>query len=168
MAKLNELSGKNGTEGELDELFRERGLGVSDEGNDEGEEESGVVKDFVHRESFLLGKKKYYKYFAAGEIRGREVQVDFYPKAGKDDKRGYLLLDIVFDGRKTVDFKVKKLRVERNGKKSWVYSFEIFSDVIDEVTGEVERFGVDVVPATQSNRELLALLLRRRGVLIDA
>jgi hypothetical protein len=129
--------------------------------------ENNVVLNYVSRESFILGKKRFYKYFIVDKVHGRDVHIDLYPKNGKDDKQGYLILGMLFDDLKAANFRVVKTRMERNGKKVWLYSFEIFGDSVDRETGEVDFFKVSVVPSTQSNRELLAVLLQRRGINID-
>jgi hypothetical protein len=176
MAKLNELKEREGSVG-VDVVNggagNDGGFNEEREYSSEGfggelvkdEIPSGVVRNYVYRESFVLRNKRYWKYFIKDVYHGRDVRVDLNPPGGKDDIRGYEMLAFVFNGGETADFMVGvSSKPGYDGKRQYTTYCEVFSEIADPATGELERVYVRVIPSGQSNRVLLSLILAKRGI----
>ena len=104
------------------------------------------------RESFD-GKdgKKYWAYMVRGNVRGREVKVDFVPK----DIGGYEPLDIVFDVQDKAELIIGQEQITDSfGNKSIYATYKARN--VDELGIEYE---CDVKPQRNSDKSLLLMLL---------
>lgn len=104
------------------------------------------------RESFD-GKdnKKYWAYMVKGNVRGREVKVDFVPK----DIGGYEPLDIVFDVQDKAELIIGQEQITDSfGNKSTYATYKARN--VDELGIEYE---CDVKPQRNSDKSLLLMLL---------
>ena len=104
------------------------------------------------RESFD-GKdgKKYWAYMVRGNVRGREVKVDFVPK----DIGGYEPLDIVFDVQDKAELIIGQEQITDSfGNKSTYATYKARN--VDELGIEYE---CDVKPQRNSDKSLLLMLL---------
>lgn len=92
----------------------------------------------------------YFKYKLRGNLRGREVLVDFSPR----DKGGYVPLDLVFDVNPAAELDIIDKVTEFNGKKqhSTVYTV----NTVDE-NGVV--WHAEVKPTGKSDVDLLTMLM---------
>ncbi len=106
----------------------------------------------IERESYK-GKdnKEYWAYLVRGEVRGRDVKIDFKPK----DAGGYLPLDIVFDVNSTATLIMSdEETTDKNGNKI-KYTIYTVRNVDD--AGIVYECGVK--PRQDSDKSLLVMLL---------
>ena len=104
------------------------------------------------RESFD-GKddKKYWAYMVKGNVRGREIKVDFVPK----DIGGYEPLDIVFDVQDKAELIIGQEQITDSfGNKSIYATYKARN--VDELGIEYE---CDVKPQRNSDKSLLLMLL---------
>ena len=104
------------------------------------------------RESFD-GKddKKYWAYMVKGNVRGREVKVDFVPK----DIGGYEPLDIVFDVQDKAELIIGQEQIiDSFGNKNTYTTYKAKN--VDELGIEYE---CDVKPQRNSDKSLLLMLL---------
>ncbi len=104
------------------------------------------------RESFD-GKddKKYWAYMVKGNVRGREVKVDFVPK----DIGGYEPLDIVFDVQDKAELIIGQEQItDSYGNKNIYTTYK---------AQNVDEFGIvydcGIKPQRDSDKSLLAMLL---------
>ena len=104
------------------------------------------------RESFD-GKdgKKYWAYMVRGNVRGREVKVDFVPK----DIGGYEPLDIVFDVQDKAELIIGQEQItDSYGNKNTYITYK---------AQNVDEFGIvydcGIKPQRDSDKSLLAMLL---------
>ena len=104
------------------------------------------------RESFD-GKagKKYWAYMVRGNVRGREVKVDFVPK----DIGGYEPLDIVFDVQDKAELIIGQEQItDSYGNKNTYTTYK---------AQNVDEFGIvydcGIKPQRDSDKSLLAMLL---------
>ena len=104
------------------------------------------------RESFD-GKdgKKYWAYMVKGNVRGREIKIDFVPK----DIGGYEPLDIVFDIQDKAELIITQEQImDSYGNKSAYVNYK--AQNVDEF-GIVYECGIK--PQRDSDKSLLAMLL---------
>lgn len=117
------------------------------------EQQEQALKLFVERESFIGNDgKQYWAYVLKGQVRGRDVKVDFAPK----DKGGYEPLDIVF----SIDTKAElvmttETMTDANGKKSSYVSYKVRN--ADEL-GVLE---CGVKPSRDSDKALLTMVINQ-------
>ncbi len=117
------------------------------------EQEEKALKLFVERESFIGSDgKQYWAYVLKGQVRGRDVKVDFAPK----DKGGYEPLDIVF----SIDDKAELIMTtetmtDANGKQTKYISYKVRN--ADEL-GELE---CGVKPSRDSDKALLTMVINQ-------
>lgn len=111
-------------------------------------------KLFVERESFKGNDgKQYWAYIVKGQIRGREIKVDFAPK----DKGGYEPLDIVFDVSPKAELVMTDEEMTNdNGKTTKYTSYKVRT---------IDEFGMEYVcgvkPSRDSDKALLGMLLNQ-------
>lgn len=116
-------------------------------------QEEQALKLFVERESFIGNDgKQYWAYVLKGQVRGRDVKVDFAPK----DKGGYEPLDIVF----SIDTKAELIMTtetmtDANGKQTKYVSYKVRN--ADEL-GELE---CGVKPSRDSDKALLTMVINQ-------
>ena len=106
----------------------------------------------LSRESFD-GKdgKKYWAYMVKGNVRGREIKIDFVPK----DIGGYEPLDIVFDIQDKAELIITQEQItDSYGNKSAYVNYK--AQNVDEF-GIVYECGIK--PQRDSDKSLLAMLL---------
>ena len=115
-------------------------------------EEKGL-KLFVERESFIGNDgKQYWAYVLKGQVRGRDVKVDFAPK----DKGGYEPLDIVFMVSDKAELVMTtETMTDANGKKTSYVSYKVRN--ADEL-GELE---CGVKPSRDSDKALLTMIINQ-------
>ncbi len=113
-------------------------------------EEKGL-KLFVEREKwFGSDGNEYYGYLLKGQVRGRDVKVDFIPK----DKGGYEPLDIVFSIKPNAELVMTtETMTDANGKKTKYVSYKVRNE--DEL-GVLE---CGVKPAKDSDKALLQMII---------
>lgn len=117
------------------------------------EQQEQALKLFVERESFIGNDgKQYWAYVLKGQVRGRDVKVDFAPK----DKGGYEPLDIVF----SIDTKAElvmttETMTDANGKKTSYVSYKVRN--ADEL-GVLE---CGVKPSRDSDKALLTMVINQ-------
>ena len=117
------------------------------------EQEEKALKLFVERESFIgTDGKQYWAYVLKGQVRGRDVKVDFAPK----DKGGYEPLDIVFsiDTKAELIMTTEKM-TDANGKTTSYVSYKVRN--ADEL-GELE---CGVKPSRDSDKALLTMVINQ-------
>lgn len=121
-------------------------------------EEKETVKLFVEREKFTGNDgKEYYSYFLKGNVRGREVRVDFAPK----DKGGYEPLDIVFDVQDKAELIIgKEEMVDSNTGRKSVYD----TYTLKTVDTDGIEYVVGVKPTRNSDKALLQMLINTMKV----
>lgn len=117
------------------------------------EQQEQALKLFVERESFIgTDGKQYWAYVLKGQVRGRDVKVDFAPK----DKGGYEPLDIVF----SIDTKAELIMCNEtmtdvNGKQTKYTSYKVRNE--DEL-GVLE---CGVKPSRDSDKALLTMVINQ-------
>lgn len=113
-------------------------------------EEQGL-KLFVERESFTGSDgNKYWAYVLKGQVRGRDVKVDFAPK----DKGGYEPLDIVFSiADKAELVMTTETMTDASGSKTKYVSYKVKNE--DEL-GVLE---CGVKPSRDSDKALLNMII---------
>ena len=117
------------------------------------EQQEQALKLFVERESFIGNDgKQYWAYVLKGQVRGRDVKVDFAPK----DKGGYEPLDIVFsiDTKAELIMTTEKM-TDANGKTTSYVSYKVRN--ADEL-GELE---CGVKPSRDSDKALLTMVINQ-------
>lgn len=117
------------------------------------EQEEKGLKLFVERESFIGNDgKQYWAYVLKGQVRGRDVKVDFAPK----DKGGYEPLDIVFMvSDKAELIMTTETMTDANGKKTSYVSYKVRNS--DEL-GDLE---CGVKPSRDSDKALLTMIINQ-------
>lgn len=107
---------------------------------------------FVERESFK-GKdnKEYWAYVIKGNVRGREIKVDFIPK----DKGGYEPLDILFE----ISDKAELIMNHEQMKDSSGHITRYVSYKVRTVDEDGVVFECGVKPARDSDKALLNMLI---------
>lgn len=114
-------------------------------------------KLFVERESFKGNDgKDYWAYIVKGQVRGRDVKVDFAPK----DKGGYEPLDIVFDVSPKAELVMTDEEMtDANGKVTKFTSYKVLTVDEDGIPYECS-----VKPSRDSDKALLKMLINAIGV----
>jgi hypothetical protein len=84
------------------------------------------------------------------KIRGMETKADFIPK----DPGGYALLEIIFNGEKSVELQVVKNKFNIDGRE--IESTKYFATSVDE-DGQV--YQLEVVPRKDSDKATMKMLL---------
>lgn len=112
---------------------------------------------FVERENFKGNDgKEYWAYLVKGQVRGRDVKVDFAPK----DKGGYEPLDIVFDVAPLAELVMSEEEMtSESGKITKYTTYKVRT--IDE-NGIIYECGVK--PARDSDKALLNMLINVLGI----
>ncbi len=113
-------------------------------------EEQGL-KLFVEREPFTGSNgERYWAYVLKGEVRGRDVKVDFAPK----DKGGYEPLDIVFSIANTAELiMTTETMTDASGAKTKYVTYKVRNE--DDL-GVLE---CGVKPARDSDKALLQMII---------
>lgn len=113
------------------------------------------VRLFVERESFVGSNgEQYWAYVTKGQVRGRDVKIDFCPK----DKGGYEPLDIVFSispEAKAELIMCNETMTDANGKVTKYVSYKVVNK--DEF-GPLE---CGIRPARDSDKALLTMLINQ-------
>ncbi len=114
-------------------------------------------KLFVERENFKGNDgKDYWAYIVKGQVRGRDIKVDFAPK----DKGGYEPLDIVFDVSPKAELVMTDEEMtDANGKVTKFTSYKVLTVDEDGIPYECS-----VKPSRDSDKALLKMLLNTMGV----
>lgn len=115
-------------------------------------EEQGL-KLFVEREKWIGSDgQPYWSYKLKGQVRGRDVKVDFIPK----DKGGYEPLDIVFSIKENAELiMTTNTMTDTSGKKTKYISYKVKNE--DEL-GALE---CGVKPARDSDKALLDMIINQ-------
>lgn len=123
------------------------------------EQEEQGLKLFVERESFVGSDgKQYWAYVLKGQVRGRNVKVDFAPK----DKGGYEPLDIVFSIKDNAELiMLNETMTDANGKKTKYVSYKVRNE--DEL-GILE---CGVKPSRDSDKALLTMIINQLKATTD-
>ena len=116
-------------------------------------QEEQRLKLFVEREGFTGSNgEQYWAYVVKGQVRGRNVKVDFMPK----DKGGYEVLDIVFSASAKAELIIcNETMTDSNGKITRYVSYKVQTK--DEL-GELE---CGVKPSRDSDKALLTMLINQ-------
>ncbi len=122
--------------------------------NNETVEDVKEIKLFIEREGFKGNDgKDYWAYILKGQVRGRDVKVDFAPK----DKGGYEPLDIVFDVSPKAELVMTDEEMTNDAGKTTKYiSYRVRT--IDELGIE---YSCGVKPSRDSDKALLTMLLNQ-------
>lgn len=117
------------------------------------QQEEQSLKLFVERESFTgTDGKQYWAYITKGQVRGRDVKIDFAPK----DKGGYEPLDIVFSISPTAELiMTKETMTDANGTKTSYTSYKVRSE------DELGMLECGVKPTRDSDKALLTMLINQ-------
>lgn len=117
------------------------------------QQEEQALKLFVERESFTgTDGKQYWAYITKGQVRGRDVKIDFAPK----DKGGYEPLDIVFSISPTAELVMcNETMTDANGRITKYISYKVRNE--DEL-GVLE---CGVKPTRDSDKALLTMLINQ-------
>lgn len=120
----------------------------------EVKEEVESTQLFVERENFKGNDgKDYWAYIVKGQVRGRNIKVDFAPK----DKGGYEPLDIVFDVSPKAELLMSnEVMTDSDGHKTKYTSYKVRT--IDELGIE---YVCGVKPSRDSDKALLGMLLNQ-------
>lgn len=112
---------------------------------------------FVEREKFVGNDgKEYWAYVVKGQVRGRDIKVDFAPK----DKGGYEPLDIVFDVSDKAELVMSNEEMtDANGNTTKYVSYLVRT--IDE---DGVPYECGVKPSRDSDKALLKMLLNQLGL----
>lgn len=127
------------------------------ENKEVAQEEVQATQLFVERESFKGNDgKDYWAYIVKGQVRGRDIKVDFAPK----DKGGYEPLDIVFDvSAKAELLMTNETMTDANGKTTKYTSYKVRT---------IDEYGIEYVcgvkPSRDSDKALLGMLLNQLKV----
>lgn len=115
-------------------------------------EEQGL-KLFVERSKWVGSDgNEYWGYALNGQVRGRDVKVDFIPK----DKGGYEPLDIVFSIKENAELiMTTETMTDASGKKTSYVSYKVRNE--DEL-GALE---CGVKPARDSDKALLTMIINQ-------
>lgn len=110
-------------------------------------------KLYVEREQFKGNDgKDYWSYILKGQIRGRDVKVDFAPK----DKGGYEPLDIIFDVQPKAELIIGEEEMTSDSGKITKYNTYTLKTVDED--------GIDytcsVKPTRDSDKSLLGMLIK--------
>lgn len=122
------------------------------------ESEEKEIKLFVEREGFKGNDgNDYWAYILKGQVRGRDIKVDFAPK----DKGGYEPLDIVFDVSSKAELIMtdEEMKNETTGKVTKYVAYRVRT--IDENGIE---YSCGVKPSRDSDKALLGMLLNQLKV----
>lgn len=121
-------------------------------------EEQGL-KLFVERESFTGSDgKQYWAYVLKGQVRGRDVKVDFAPK----DKGGYEPLDIVFSIKDNAELiMTTETMTDASGSKTKYVTYKVRNE--DEL-GALE---CGVKPTRDSDKALLTMIINQLKALAN-
>ena len=122
------------------------------------EEEIEITKPniFKLKQKGFMGRdgNVYYGYIVDVVLRGRDMKVDFVPK----DKGGYEVLELVFNGKKTVDLYVTEdTMVDSTGKKT---RFKVYTARSIDENGEI--FEINVKPDKDSDKSIIENVLRNQ------
>lgn len=118
------------------------------------QEEVQTTQLFVERESFKGNDgKDYWAYIVKGQVRNRDIKVDFAPK----DKGGYEPLDILFDVSPKAELLMSnETMTDVSGKKTKYVSYQVRT---------IDEFGIEytcgVKPSRDSDKALLGMLLNQ-------
>ena len=114
-------------------------------------------KLYVEREQFVGNDgKEYWAYVVKGQVRGRDIKVDFAPK----DKGGYEPLDIVFDVSDKAELIMSNEEMtDANGNTTKYVSYLVRT--IDE---DGVPYECGVKPSRDSDKALLKMLLNQLGL----
>lgn len=109
---------------------------------------------YVERETFTTkDKREMYGYFVRGQIRGRDVKVDFNAK----DQGGYETLDLIFDINPKAELLIhEETQTDIDGAKRTYTVYEVQN--VDE-DGIVYKYKVK--PARESDKTYLDILLQQ-------
>lgn len=109
---------------------------------------------YVERETFIAkDKREMYGYFVRGEVRGREVKVDFNAK----DQGGYETLDLIFDISPKAELLIhEETQTDNDGTKRTYTVYEVQN--VDE-DGIVYKYKIK--PARESDKTYLDILLQQ-------
>ncbi len=115
------------------------------------EQKEEGLKLFVEREHFTgTDGKQYWAYVLKGQVRGRDVRVDFAPK----DKGGYEPLDIVFSIKDTAELiMTTETMTDASGTKMKYISYKVRN--ADEL-GVLE---CSIKPIHDSDKTLLTMIV---------
>lgn len=96
--------------------------------------------------------REYFAYLVRGNVRGRNVKVDFEPK----DKGGYEPLDLVFDVSSKAELLMKEEEMtnDKTGKTSTYMSYKVRT--VDE---NGIPFECGIKPSRDSDKSLLSMLV---------
>ncbi len=110
----------------------------------------------VEKGTFEYKGKSYNEYFICGTVRGKDVKIKLAPP-DKNDKGGYIVLDIVFGDADKADFIVEPFEFTNDEGKT-VSGERFLVRTVDTETGEVYESAVK--PARRSDKTLLGMLMR--------
>lgn len=114
-------------------------------------------KIYLEREGFKGSDgKDYWAYVVKGQVRGRNIKVDFAPK----DKGGYEPLDIVFDvSDKAELIMTNEEMTDNNGNVTKYVSY-----LVRTVDEDGIPYECGVKPTRDSDKALLKMLLNQLGI----
>ena len=113
-------------------------------------EDSNKKALMVKRETYTKDGETFFSYFVEGVIRGKNVKARVSPS----DQGGYVLLDIIFDGKDEVELVVTpSSMVGEDGRQIEFVIYECRD--VDE-NGQV--FACKVKPQRQSDKAILEML----------
>lgn len=109
---------------------------------------------FVERERFKgTDGKEYWSYNLKGQVRGRDVRIDFAPK----DKGGYEPLDIIFDVAPKAELLMSdETMTDNDGKKTKYTAYSVRT-----VENGIE-YTCAVKPSRDSDKALLGMFLNEQ------
>lgn len=113
-----------------------------------------AIKDKRGKQLTTQDGRLYFAYIIGGQLRGREIKVDFSPK----DKGGYVPLDLVFDVSDKAELLITEVVTEMNGVKQRRTVYEVCT--VDE-DGQVWK--CEVKPTRKSDNDLLAMIMNMLG-----
>lgn len=115
-----------------------------------------AIKDKSGKQLTTQDGREYFAYIVRGQVRGRDIKVDFAPK----DKGGYEPLDIVFDVAPKAELIMRDEEMKDNdGKVTRYTSYKV--QTVDE-NGIVYECGVK--PQRDSDKSLLTMLLNTLNI----
>lgn len=113
-------------------------------------------KLYVERETFTSNGKEYFNYILKGQVRGRDVKVDFAPK----DKGGYEALDLVFGDETKAELLIsEESMTDANGKSS---KYAVYT--VQTVDEDGVIYSCNVKPARDSDKALLGMILSKIAI----
>lgn len=137
-------------------VIEEGGVSVKDinAAMNEGANSDEIV--FVCERTQFPGKdgKKYWTYHVNGEVRGKNVRVDFEAK----DKGGYEVLDIIFDIKPTAELVVKE-DVMINEKTGEAIPFMVY--IVRNFDENGDEYSYNLKPSQPSDKSLLQMLIKQ-------